>query len=203
MSEDKWPRVEVNFEKDAQLLLEAAEKRLQEELKDKASKKELVPVDPHGQFEKSYVVYCEGTKPWDAYLTKVDLKNGIYGDYVFYKLQMVYDSVRDLYVVFTRYGRIGETGMNQRTPFTKVDEAKKEFCSIFKSKTGNDFNNLDQFEKVKKKYNLARINYLTSKHQDYLAPFDFKKCPKSKIEKNCRNLLEEVGNVTMYQKAMN
>jgi hypothetical protein len=27
-----------------------------------------------------------GPKPWDAYLTKVDLKNGLYGDYVFYKM---------------------------------------------------------------------------------------------------------------------
>ena len=28
--------------------------------------------------------------------------------------------------------RIGETGMNQRTPFTKVEEAKDEFKKIFK-----------------------------------------------------------------------
>ena len=89
---------------------------------------------------------------------------------------MVYDSIRDLYIVFTRYGRIGEAGMNQRTPFTKVEEAKKEFCTIFKQKTSNDFNDLDSFVKAKKKYSLARVNYLTSKHQDYLAPFDWEKC---------------------------
>jgi hypothetical protein len=45
-------------------------------------------------------------------MTKVDLRNGIYGDYVFYKMQLLYDKIRDLYVVFTRYGRIGEDGMN-------------------------------------------------------------------------------------------
>jgi hypothetical protein len=50
-------------------------------------------------------------------MTKVDLKNGFYGDYTFYKMQMVYDSNRELYIVLTRYGRIGEEGMNQRTPF--------------------------------------------------------------------------------------
>lgn len=115
---------------------------------------------------------------------------------------MLYDTNRDLYVVFTRYGRIGEDGMNQRTPFTKIEEAKKEFCSIFKSKTGNDFNDLENFEKVKKKYNLTKVNYITTKHQDYLSPFDIKKCPKSNLEKNVRNLLEEIGNVTMYQRAM-
>lgn len=145
-----------------------------------------MPVDKVGQFERSYKVFVEGVKPWDAYLTKVDLKNGIYGDYVFYKMQMVYDSNRDLYVVFTRYGRIGEDGMHQRTPFPKLEEAKKEFCSIFKSKTGNDFTDLENFTKVKKKYNLSKVNYVTSKHHDFLAPFDYEKCPKSQLEKNVR-----------------
>jgi hypothetical protein len=42
-------------------------------------------------------------------MTKVDLKNGYYGDYTFYKMQMVYDSNRDLYIVL---GRIGEEGMH-------------------------------------------------------------------------------------------
>jgi hypothetical protein len=41
-------------------------------------------------------------------MTKVDLKNGYYGDYTFYKMQIVYDSNRGLYLVITRYGRIGE-----------------------------------------------------------------------------------------------
>ena len=40
---------------------------------------------------------------------------------------MVYDSNRELYIVLTRYGRIGEDGMHQRTPFNSVDEALKEF----------------------------------------------------------------------------
>jgi len=64
--------------------------------------------------------------------------------------------VRDLYVVFTRYGRIGEDGMNQRSPFNNLQDAKNEFCSIFKSKTNNEYNcdDMSSFEKVKKKYNL-------------------------------------------------
>lgn len=64
-------------------------------------------------------------------MTKVDLRNGPYGDFVFYKLQLVVDTNRDLYIVLTRYGRIGETGVNQRTPFTNFDDAKKEFSTIF------------------------------------------------------------------------
>ena len=77
------------------------------------NKKNRIPVDKTGNFEVSYeVFYDKDEKPWDVYLTKVDLKNGIYGDYVFYKMQLLFDSNRDLYVVFTRWGRIGEPGMN-------------------------------------------------------------------------------------------
>lgn len=138
------------------------------------------------------------------YLTKVDLKNGIYGDYVFYKMQLLHDSNRDLYVVFTRYGRIGENGMNQRTPFNDLEEAKKEFRTIFKAKTGgNNFDELDKFSRVKKKYNITRVNYITVKFQDYLQPFDYEKCPKSRLPKPLFDLFEEISNVTMYQRAMN
>lgn len=104
---------------------------------------DLVPVDATGRFESSYSVHEEdvaGEKlVWDAYMTKVDVRNGLWGCFLFYKMQLLYDSVRELYVVFTRYGRIGENGMNQRTPFPSLDEAKKEFCLIYRQKSGNDF----------------------------------------------------------------
>jgi predicted DNA-binding WGR domain protein len=68
-------------------MMDAAKKREEERIKDKVEKEEeLVPVDKTGRFEKSYKVFVENLKPWDCYLTKVDLKNGIYGDYVFYKM---------------------------------------------------------------------------------------------------------------------
>lgn len=131
--------------------------------------------------EKQYKVYYdENDRPWDAYMTKVDLANGLYGDYVFYKLQLLHDTNRDLYVVLTRYGRIGETGMNQRTPFTKIEDAKQEFETIFKQKSANEWATaLDSFEKKDKKYSLVKVHYTTVKHQDYLAPFDFENCVKT------------------------
>ncbi len=131
------------------------------------------------------------------------MKNGIYGDYVFYKMQLLFDSNRELYVVFTRWGRIGETGMNQRTPFNNLDEAKIEFKKIFKGKTGgNNFEELDAFSRVKKKYNLTKINYVCVDFKEYLAPFDYDKVPKSRLSKPLFDLFEEVSNVTMYQRAM-
>jgi hypothetical protein len=123
-------------------LLEQAEAKRLRELKEK-DKEPQVPLDEVIFGEKQYEVYHEGEgddrRAYDAYMTKVDLKNGPYGDYVFYKMQLVFDRNRDLYILITRYGRIGEVGMHQRTPFSSVDDAKKEFHSIFKQKSANDW----------------------------------------------------------------
>ena len=118
-------------------------------------------------------------------------------------MQLLYDSNRDLYVVFTRWGRIGEHGMNQRTPFNSADDAKAEYLKIFKQKTGgNNFEQLDTFSRVKKKYNITRVNYITVNIKDYLQPFDYEKCPKSQLTQELFDLFEEISNVTMYQKAI-
>jgi len=38
---------------------------------------------------------------------KVDIKNGRWGQYVFYKMQILLNKIRKVYVVSTRWGRIG------------------------------------------------------------------------------------------------
>lgn len=50
-------------------------------------KDSYVPLDVVLKGEKQYKVYFDNLhRAYDAYLQKVDLKNGLYGDYVFYKL---------------------------------------------------------------------------------------------------------------------
>jgi predicted DNA-binding WGR domain protein len=84
---------------------------------------------------------------------------------VFYKIQLLHDTNRDLYVVLTRYGRIGEPGMNQRSPFPDVEDAKKEFATIFKLKSSNEWDTaLTNFVKQPKKYNLVHVHYSNIKH---------------------------------------
>ena len=90
---------------------------------------------------------------------------------------MLFDSNRELYIVMTRYGSIGQHGMHQQTPFNDVEEAKKEFKTIFKQKSGNDWDTV--FVPQRKKYELTQVNYSNVKHQDYLAPFDFDNCAKN------------------------
>jgi len=47
---------------------------------------------------------------YDVVMIKVDIGNGYYGKYVFYVMQLIYDKVKDMYVMFTRWGRIGSDG---------------------------------------------------------------------------------------------
>lgn len=50
-----------------------------------------------------------------------------------------------------------------------MEEAKADYKKIFKQKTGgNNFEELDKFDRVKKKYNLTRVNYVTVNFKDYL-----------------------------------
>ena len=121
-------------------MLEDAEQKRRAEVIETDQDPNYVPLDEVLRHEKQYKVYYdEDRRPWDVYMTKVDLRNGPYGDFVFYKIQMVFDTNRELYIVLTRYGRIGETGVNQRSPFNDVNEAKKEFSTIFSQKSGNDW----------------------------------------------------------------
>lgn len=109
----EWADFTYDFNDDAHTFLEEAEKRRAQEVFEKEQVLDYVPVDRDFASEKQYKVYYDEEKlPWDAYMTKVDLRNGPYGDYVFYKLQMIFDSNRELYIVVTRYGSIGTHGVH-------------------------------------------------------------------------------------------
>ena len=129
-----------------------------------------------------FELFKENDEYWDASLTKVNLQNGIYGEYMFYFIQLVHDLGKDMYIVTTQFGRIGEEGANQRSPFNTLDEAKEEFGKIFKSKTGNNWEQRNNFERIKGKYMLLSYNKIQLKPNELLKPFDYKKCPKSNLD---------------------
>lgn len=84
-----------------------------------------------------------------------------------------------------------------------MNEAKKEFCTIYKQKSGNEWN-APEFVPQKKKYELTKVSYSNVKHQDYLAPFDYNNCTKRSgaMAKSVEDLIEEISNITMYQRAV-
>ncbi|KAL3936424.1 MAG: hypothetical protein SGBAC_008253 [Bacillariaceae sp.] len=61
-----------------------------------------------------------------------------YSQNKFYKMQIVEDPMKGLFVLVTNWGMVGDGGgQKQETPFSTRAEAEKEFTKIFKSKSGN------------------------------------------------------------------
>jgi len=193
-----WP-MEVDFNKDAEEYIKNVE-----ELIEKEREKPKAKVDSIGNDnEPLEVIYDDKGRPFDCYMNKVNIKNGTYGEYLFYRMQLIRNTNRDVYMVYTRWGRIGETGAFQKTPFSTKEEAITEFSKIFKAKSGNEWENIDKFEKIKKKYVVMAMKTSNLHYKQLIKPFEYKKIPlKSTLPKPIKKLLKEVVDVTSYEKAM-
>ena len=91
---------------------------------DDSSGKPEVPVDTHDDLANCEVVQSEVLAKdgdskifYDVTLIKIDVKASYYGTNVFYVIQLLHDKAKDLYLLWTRWGRIGDFGQYQRTPF--------------------------------------------------------------------------------------
>jgi len=100
------------------------------------------------------------------------VKSGRFSKNVFYRMQALHEKNREVYILFTRWGRIGENGQYQQTPFGSKEECIKEFCKIFKEKSGNTWENKEHFEKKVKKYQLLKF-VQKPKVEDFVKEIDF------------------------------
>ncbi len=60
--------------------------------------------------------------------------------------------------MFTKWGRVGESGANDTKMFTDLDPAKKLFSKKFQDKTKNKWDNRDSFTAVPGKYTLLEMD---------------------------------------------
>ena len=73
----------------------------------------------------------------------------------FYIMQVI--KIGTKYVVYIRYGRIGEAGTSNYKEFASENQAISFFEKQFRSKTGNSWTSKDDFEKKDGKYFLTQI----------------------------------------------
>ena len=92
---------------------------------------------------------------YDMLMTKIDIKSRWCSLYNFYKLQLIRNKGKDIFLLLTRWGRIGDEGQHQETPFPTLAECKAEYMKVFKAKTKNDWNNLENFVPQPLKYRLV------------------------------------------------
>jgi predicted DNA-binding WGR domain protein len=146
----------------------------EEEKKDKSMFEELSRVKPHHLVTGGdYEVIYEGDKPYSTYLVKVEIARGLYSGNTFYRMQLLRDKARGIIVLFTNWGRNGDTGQYQHTPFKTIEEGHQEFVKIFKAKSGNKWENRDNFQRLPKKYRLVTFKE-QNRAKEYLKKINFK-----------------------------
>lgn len=95
-----------------------------------------IPVDPLSKMNRTgeIPIDTENNEPYDIRLT-------IAGSSNFYRMQIIeHRSETNLYLLFTRWGRIGEgEGQHRLTPYSSFDECRAKFCQIFQEKTGSSW----------------------------------------------------------------
>jgi predicted DNA-binding WGR domain protein len=147
------------------------------------------------------LIDTDKNEPYDVRLIKTDVTYGIFGFYNFYRMQIIkHKSKANLYFLFTRWGRVGDDGQYQLTPYSTFDECRKEFVKVFREKTGNAWKDTDQFEVKPKKYTLIRLNE-RELHKHSNVSIDFNRLqsdqqhPPSKLQSNSyKNFLQTLIN---------
>jgi len=143
----------------------------------------------------------------------VNVRRFLYGEANFYKMQLLQDKATKIYILWTRWGRLGDTGEYQRTPFNTLEDAVKEFKKVFLQKTGNKWENVGNFEEKPRKYKLKELNgkaitkqkdkvVFSSSTKDIkilLKSFNLKKSKESTLSKELKGLFALAADTKITQ----
>ncbi|KAK6753164.1 hypothetical protein RB195_012642 [Necator americanus] len=149
------------------------------------------PSSLSGYSETAELVRCPVTNQFMAgVLNKTDLNYGRYGFHNFYRIELMKRRDTDLWILFTNWGRIGQgVGEYQTTPFSNMDTAMKEFKTVWRSKTGQDWGPLDKFQMLPKKYRLVE----TTKRISNMSEITIS-CKERKEEDMIRRTIQDISN---------
>ena len=182
-----------DYKEDSKAMMKIKEEELL-----RKSKKEDKIVVPKGCTVKQGSIY-EG---YDILLSKVDVKYSWHGMYNFYRLQIWKEEHKELYILFTNWGRIDRYshGQYQNTPFSTQNEAIEEFCKVFKAKTGNDWSAKDQFENKENKYRIVQIEH-SKKVKRPSFPINLMTNVECQLPIGLQIFLKDISNVDLLKKA--
>ena len=199
LSEKSFPTQSYNFQEDFDAFVE--------ECKEKAAAKTTITAEERCEVDHNavgnYEVVYDEEDAFDAFMVKVDISKGFYSGNTFYKMQILREKVRDIYVLFTKWGRVGDDGQYQQTPFSTLEECKKEFSSVFKAKSGNPWENRHKFEKVDKKYRLVPFSKKT-RFEQYLKAFNYRdpSLPNTNLAKAVFKFIRRICNSKVFSNAL-
>lgn len=151
-------------------------------------------IDPHCKYNDGILLEANDTI-YDCTLNQTEISSN---KNKFYIIQLIQSGSK--YVVYIRYGRIGETGRISYKDFSNKSTAIDFFEKQFSTKTGNKWMNKDDFIKKKGKYFLTEIECVdVSDQEDTSATTS-----ESEIELDPRvtDLVKLMSNITYMQNTL-
>eukprot|EP00730_Choanoeca_flexa_P009140 TRINITY_DN12596_c0_g1_i2.p1 TRINITY_DN12596_c0_g1~~TRINITY_DN12596_c0_g1_i2.p1 ORF type:complete len:684 (+),score=225.95 TRINITY_DN12596_c0_g1_i2:67-2118(+) len=157
-----------------------------------------VPVIEKFHSPDSYHVYSENGLIYSFTGNQTNIANN---NNKFYRLQLLESDKGGHFVTFGYWGRVGGNGQSKSfADTTDLKIAKKEFEAKFRDKTKNHWSPtiFDDFEFVKGKYDLVKIDYNADDDDDDDAPAPAAKKAKSKA-KSTKVTLKAGANVPVIE----
>ncbi|XP_067616114.1 poly [ADP-ribose] polymerase isoform X1 [Eurosta solidaginis] len=107
--------------------------------------KDGLAVDPESGLQDVAHVYLDRKDKYSIVLGLTDIQRNKNS---YYKLQLLESDLKNKYWIFRSWGRIGTSiGDHKLESFTNLTDAKESFINIYRDKTGNNFQNRDNFIK--------------------------------------------------------
>ncbi|KAI9010901.1 ankyrin repeat-containing domain protein [Phycomyces nitens] len=164
--------------------------------------KKPIEVDPHSNLGNiGYVVCDDDDEPYDIMVMKIEIFSNNYSRNMFYKMSIIYNKLIDVYILWTRWGAFGETGMHQKTPFLTKEQVVMEFKALFRAKTGNLWDDKES-NFVSKPGRYMLIPAKRDKEDVILEEFDFRQSSvESSLHNSLRNTMQLFCNFDFLQVA--
>ncbi|KAJ3332829.1 Poly [ADP-ribose] polymerase 2 [Blyttiomyces sp. JEL0837] len=166
----------------------------------------IVPLDAD-KFANEYDVLQKDGVIYDVLLNQTDIGNN---NNKFYIIQLLkHKTDPNKFMVWTRWGRVGNAGTSAQPAFNSFDAALKEFKGKFKDKTKNEWENRENFVKVDGKYHLLERDFtVDTQSAPSAAEKKSKEAPppeekvESKLDKPIQELIALIYNMDLAAKEM-
>lgn len=187
------PPHRFDFKADADKMLEKL--KSQEMETSTTSDESDTGVDPDSGCTGGEVLRDNGQDiPYSVFLTVVDIKQGVYGMNAYYKMQIINmkEKGKQVFMLFTKSGRIGTVGQHQCTPYNAAESAIEEFQKIFRAKTGHFWSQYKEFKPIRGKHRVVKSKFHYSKRHPQKLQVDPSACPPSKLPASQKALMTEI-----------
>ncbi|TMW48487.1 hypothetical protein DOY81_006414, partial [Sarcophaga bullata] len=159
--------------------------------------KDGLAVDPDSGLEDVAHVYISPNKEkYNVVLGITDIQKNKNS---FYKLQLLESDMKNRFWVFRSWGRIGTTiGGNKLDNFSNLMDAIRQFKELYLEKSGNHFENRENFVKVSGRMYPIDIDYAEDSKIDLSAEYDI----KSKLPQPVQDIIKLIFDVDSMKRTM-